>query len=141
MNDPIPMNDLDRAIRAFQRSQAALPDLLRLLCTGNLWLLIPYHPEVANQKMQYLEGQPMPFLRIQTSKGVKVAVFSSMARALEGLNLKVDARAKKLVAAGPVIVAAAVPPRFGDLVRVRKHRAKTPLKKAKTNLRRNQILK
>ena len=63
------------------------------------------------------------------------------ARALEGLNLKVDARAKKLVAAGPVIVAAAVPPRFGDLVRVRKHRAKTPLKKAKTNLRRNQILK
>ena len=28
----------------FQRSQAALPDLLRHLCAGNLYLLIPFHP-------------------------------------------------------------------------------------------------
>lgn len=40
------------------------------------------------------------------------------ARALEGLNLHVDARRKKLVAAGPIISAAAVPPRFGRLVQV-----------------------
>jgi hypothetical protein len=40
------------------------------------------------------------------------------ARALEGLNLQVDSRRKKLVAAGPIISAAAVPPRFGQLVRV-----------------------
>ena len=32
-------------------------------------------------------------------------------RALEGLNLRVDARAKKLVAAGPVIAATAIKPR------------------------------
>ena len=83
MNDPIPLNDLDKAIMAFQRSQAAVPDLLRHLCAGKLWLLVPFHPEVANQNMQYLEGQPMPFLRIQTSEGVMVAVFSSEARALE----------------------------------------------------------
>ena len=40
------------------------------------------------------------------------------ARALEGLNLQVDARRKKLVAAGPIVSAAAVPPRFGRLVQV-----------------------
>ena len=86
MKVPIPLNDLDKAIMAFQRSQAALPDLLRHLCAGKLWLLVPFHPEVANQEMSYLEGQPMPFLRIQTSKGVMVAVFSSETRALEGMK-------------------------------------------------------
>ena len=40
------------------------------------------------------------------------------ARALEGLNLQVDSRRKKLVAAGPIVSAAAVPPRLGQLVRV-----------------------
>jgi len=40
------------------------------------------------------------------------------ARALEGLNLQVDARRKRLVAAGPIVSAAAVPPRFGRLVQV-----------------------
>jgi hypothetical protein len=86
MKVPIPLNDLDKAIMAFQRSQAAVPELLRHLCAGNLWLLVPFHPEVANQNMSYLEGQPLPFLRVQTSKGVAVAVFSSEARALESLN-------------------------------------------------------
>jgi hypothetical protein len=86
MKVPIPLNDLDKAIMAFQRSQAALPDLLRHLCAGNLRLLIPFHPEVANQSMQYVEGQPMPFLRVQTSRGEAVAVFSSEARALESLK-------------------------------------------------------
>src|ERR1700757_4784547 len=40
------------------------------------------------------------------------------ARALEGLNLQVDARRKRLVAAGPIVSASAVPPRFGTLVQV-----------------------
>jgi hypothetical protein len=40
------------------------------------------------------------------------------ARALEGLNLRVDSRRKKLVAAGPIVLAVAVPPRFGELIRV-----------------------
>jgi predicted aspartyl protease len=40
------------------------------------------------------------------------------ARALEGLNLRVDSRRKKLVAAGPIVAAAAVPPRFGKEIRV-----------------------
>ena len=56
------------------------------------------------------------------------------ARALEGLNLQVDARRKRLVAAGPIVSAAAVPPRFGRLVQVPpgapKTRGKTRTKKA-----------
>jgi hypothetical protein len=63
------------------------------------------------------------------------------ARALEGLNLKVDSRSKKLVAAGPVIVAAAVPPRFGKLIRVPSHSPKLRQKKVKFNLHRRISLK
>jgi predicted aspartyl protease len=61
------------------------------------------------------------------------------ARALEGLNLQVDARRKRLVAAGPIVSAAAVPPRFGRLVQVRpdspKTRGKTRKKARKTRLK------
>jgi hypothetical protein len=57
------------------------------------------------------------------------------ARALEGLNLQVDPRRKRLVAAGPIVSAAAVPPRFGRLVQVSpgapKTRGKTRTKKPK----------
>jgi predicted aspartyl protease len=63
------------------------------------------------------------------------------ARALEGLNLKVDSRSKKLVAAGPVIVAAAVPPRFGKLIRVPSRSPKLRQKKVKINLHRRISLK
>ena len=63
------------------------------------------------------------------------------ARALEGLNLKVDSRAKKLVAAGPVIAAAAVPPHFGELIRVPKTSTKLRQRKNKINLRRHISLK
>ena len=46
-------------------------------------------------------------------------------RALEGLNLQVDARRKRLVAAGPIVSAAAVPPRFGRLIQVPREAPKT----------------
>ena len=36
MRVPIPLNDLDKAIMAFQRGKAAVPDLLRHLCADNL---------------------------------------------------------------------------------------------------------
>jgi predicted aspartyl protease len=48
------------------------------------------------------------------------------ARALEGLNLQVDSRRKRLVAAGPIVSAAAVPPRFGLLVQVPPEAPKIP---------------
>ena len=64
-------------------------------------------------------------LKVDKSETVDEVVFADSgdlqllgARALEGLNLQVDARRKKLVAAGPIVSAAAVPPRFGQLVQV-----------------------
>jgi predicted aspartyl protease len=64
-------------------------------------------------------------LTVDKSETVDEVVFAEAgdlqllgARALEGMNLQVDARWKKLVAAGPIVSAAAVPPRFGRLVQV-----------------------
>jgi predicted aspartyl protease len=81
-------------------------------------------------------------LTVDKSKTVDEVVFAQTgdlqllgARALEGLNLQVDARRKRLVAAGAIISAAAVPPRFGRLVQVSpaapKTRGKTSTKKPK----------
>lgn len=64
-------------------------------------------------------------LTVDKSETVDEVVFAEAgdlqllgARALEGLNLQVDARRKRLVAAGPIVSAAAVPPRFGRLVQI-----------------------
>ena len=64
-------------------------------------------------------------LRVDKAETVDEVVFAEGgdlqllgARALEGLNLQVDSRRKRLVAAGPIVSAAAVPPRFGRLVQV-----------------------
>jgi predicted aspartyl protease len=81
-------------------------------------------------------------LKVDQAETVDEVVFAQKgdlqllgARALEGLNLKVDSRSKKLVAAGPVIVAAAVPPSFGKLIavpsRMPKPRHKTSTKTAR----------
>jgi len=58
-------------------------------------------------------------LKVDKSETVDEVVFAQKgdlqllgARALAGLNLKVDSRGKRLVASGPVVVAT-VPPRFG----------------------------
>jgi len=66
-------------------------------------------------------------LKVDKSETVDEVVFAEAgdlqllgARALEGLNLRVDSRRKRLVAAGPIVSAAAVPPRFGQLVQVPK---------------------
>jgi predicted aspartyl protease len=74
-------------------------------------------------------------LRVDKSETVDEVVFAETgdlqllgARALEGLNLQVDARRKKLVGAGPIVSAAAVPPRFGRLVQVRPQSPRVPVK-------------
>jgi predicted aspartyl protease len=71
-------------------------------------------------------------LRVDKAETVDEVVFAERgdlqllgARALEGLNLKVDSRRKRLVAAGPIVSAAAVPPRFGKLVQVSPEAPKT----------------
>jgi predicted aspartyl protease len=72
-------------------------------------------------------------LRVDKSETVDEIVFAERgdlqllgARALEGLNLQVDSRRKRLVAAGPIVSAAAVPPRFGKLVQVRPGSLRVP---------------
>jgi predicted aspartyl protease len=87
-------------------------------------------------------------LKVDQAETVDEVVFAQRgdlqllgARALEGLNLRVDSRAKKLVAAGPVIVAVAVPPRFGKLIRVPKHSTTARPKRMKINFRRQISLK
>jgi predicted aspartyl protease len=74
-------------------------------------------------------------LKVDKSETVDEVVFAQEgdlqllgARALVGLNLHVDSRRKKLVAAGPIVTAAAVPPRFGRLVQVRREAPKTARK-------------
>ena len=59
------------------------------------------------------------------------------ARALEGLNLKVDSRGKRWVAAGPMITAAAVSPRFAKWIQVRGRPPEPRRKKTKLNLPRH----
>jgi len=82
----IPANELDKAIMAMQRSQAALPELLRCLCEGDLWLLMPFHPEIANEKIEMKSGMPLPFTRLQSEDGEVVVAYSSEERAMEGLK-------------------------------------------------------
>ena len=80
-------------------------------------------------------------LEVNESETVDEVVFAQRgdlqllgARALEGLNLKVDSRRKKLVAAGPIFVAAAVPPQFGELIRVPIQERKPRHKRANTSV-------
>ena len=86
MSEATPTNDLDRAIMAFSRSKSALPELFRRLREGNLYLLVPFHPEVANETMELQSGMPIPFARAQTPHGPALLAFSSEARVEEGLK-------------------------------------------------------
>ena len=85
MNTPIPLNELDRAIAAMQKSQAAFPDFCRAVCEGELWALAPYQPEMEGGLFEIKDGAPFPFALLKEQKGEAVPVFSSAARADEGL--------------------------------------------------------
>jgi predicted aspartyl protease len=87
-------------------------------------------------------------LKVERAETVDEVVFAGDgdlqllgARALEGMNLRVDSRRKKLVAAGPSIVATAVPPRFGELVRVPLRRPKRVLKSRKKGPQRHRAIR
>jgi hypothetical protein len=91
MSDSVTMNELDKAVVAIQRSQAAFPDLCRALGKGNLWLLVKYHPEIENQSLELKNGMPLPFIRLKANVAEfteVVPVYSSEARVLEGLKKK-----------------------------------------------------
>ena len=80
------MNDLDRAIVAIKRSNSNLPDFYRQLTEGELWFLVPYHPEVEGECMELNPGSPVPFVMLEDDKGVVVPLFSSEMRVEEALK-------------------------------------------------------
>ena len=85
MNTPLPLNELNRTIKAMQKSQAAFPDFCRAVCEGELWALAPYQPELEGGLFEIKNGAPFPFVLFKEPKGEAVPVFSSAARADEGL--------------------------------------------------------
>ena len=87
------MNDLDQAIIAIKRSDANLPDFYRQLTEGELWFLVPYHPEVEGECLELNPGSPLPFVMLEDEKGVVVPLFSSEMRVEEALkNANIPAR-------------------------------------------------
>ena len=79
------MNDLDRAIKAVQRSRAAVPELYGQLTRGELWVLLPFHPELEGE-LEWKAGTPLPFSILEDNKGGVVPLFSSEERVNEGLE-------------------------------------------------------
>jgi hypothetical protein len=86
MSDSIPTNDLDRAVIALGRSKAALPELMRQLGEGDLWFLVPYHPEVEGELIELKNGMPLPFSQFEEKDGPVVPLFSSFERAREAMK-------------------------------------------------------
>jgi hypothetical protein len=93
MSNYVPVNNLDKALSALQRSDAATPDFYRELAEGELWFLVTYHPEVENAVIQLKNGSPLPFARVKEGDGQVVPLYSSEERLNEGLkNGKVPPR-------------------------------------------------
>jgi hypothetical protein len=86
MSDFIPTNELDRALMAVQRSDAAWPDVYRQLIEGELWFLVKYHPEIEGEVLELKNGSPLPFALLADKEGAVVPLFSSEARLEEGLK-------------------------------------------------------
>jgi hypothetical protein len=80
-------NDLDRAIYALGKSTSELPEMFRRLTEGELCALIPYHPEVVDTTMQIENGSPFNFVMATDGEGEAVLLYTSEARAEEGLKM------------------------------------------------------
>jgi SseB protein N-terminal domain len=94
MDDFVPINDLDRAIIALRRSVAATPEFYRQLTQGELWFLVPYHPEVEGETIVIQGGARLPFAVLRDENGEIAPLFSSRERLQEGLrNGRVPPRA------------------------------------------------
>jgi hypothetical protein len=94
MDDFVPTNDLDRAIIALRRSVAATPEFYRRLTQGELWFLVPFHPEVEGETIVIQGGARLPFAVLRDENGEIAPLFSSRERLQEGLrNGRVPPRA------------------------------------------------
>ena len=82
MSDFIPVNDLDRAIMALQKSKAAWPDFYRAILEGELWFPVHYHPEIEEGGgIELQNGSNVPFPVLEDKQGRRYTVlFSSDAR-------------------------------------------------------------
>ena len=79
-------NDLDRAIMAVIRSQAAMPDFCRELIKGEVWFLMPRRPGEEDELIELKPGSPLPFVILGDAQGPVVPIFSSAARLDESLK-------------------------------------------------------
>src|SRR5271168_4635750 len=86
MNENIPMNELDRCIQAMGRSQAMFPDFCRAVIQGELWFLRPYHVGIEDEPVVVKKGEPFPLALLEDADGHFSPLFSSEARAEEGMH-------------------------------------------------------
>jgi len=88
---------------------------------------IEIEPRKKDLQFQLANGQSVTrsvgyaVLRVDKAETVDEVVFANgaicncSARALVGLNLQLDSRRRRLVAAGPIVTATVVPSRFGQM--------------------------
>jgi hypothetical protein len=86
MNAPYDWNELDKAVYALGRSTSALPDVFRRLVQGKLCALLPGGDEDGLGELRIQNGSPLPFVMFNDAEGEAVALFSSEARAEEGIK-------------------------------------------------------
>jgi hypothetical protein len=86
MNAPYDWNELDKAIYALGRSTSGLPDAFRCLTEGNLCALVPHSLAEEVQDFKIQNGSPFHFVMLKEGEGEAVAIFSSEARAEEGMK-------------------------------------------------------
>jgi SseB protein C-terminal domain len=86
MSDIIPLNELDRCIQAMGRSQAVFPDFCRAVVQGELWFLRPFHVGIEDEPVVVKKGEAFPLALLRDKDGTFSPVFSSEARAEEGMR-------------------------------------------------------
>ena len=80
------MNELDRCILAMGRSQSTFPDFCRAVIRGDLWFLRPFHVGIEDEPVVVKKGELFPFALLRDADGEFSPVFSSEARAEEGMR-------------------------------------------------------
>jgi hypothetical protein len=86
MSEHIPMNELDRCIRAMGRSQSTFPDFCRAVIQGELWFLRPFHVGIEDEPVVVQKGELFPLALLRDADGEFSPLFSSEARAEEGMR-------------------------------------------------------
>ncbi len=86
MNTDLPMNELDQTIAAMVRSRAAFPDFLRAIVKGDLCFLRNYHVGVEDEPLVIKKGEIFPLALLEDADGKFTPLFTSEARAEEGMR-------------------------------------------------------